>query len=326
MSEGKQRCNSQILGEKAVKILKDLFPTEWVTREFTPDYGLDLAVELFEPYKNGYLSTGEHIYFQVKGTEHIKLGTKKIYDRKNIEKIAYSQKVNPSKIDVVKFPIDTSLLRTVEKMGSAVPVLLIVVDVKQTIAYYVCLNDYIEKVIIPEKPNYYKQDKIVINIPTENSIQNSTDVMPIEWYAKRAKLFALFSKANYQKIELAYIDDKNLVENIFHFAKIIRRFDVWKAEKYFKALQAVREDLDYFLANKTLPAVEQTIHKHKVNSDDVDSPIWTTNYSFNEISYSDAALSKELRHLWDRICNCGRIFEDIAKEWFLPTYIGQITR
>ena len=69
---GKKRSTSQIKGEVAVNILRGLFPQEWVIREYTPDYGIDLSIELFEKYEDNYITTGEHIYFQVKGTEGCK--------------------------------------------------------------------------------------------------------------------------------------------------------------------------------------------------------------------------------------------------------------
>lgn len=81
MSQGKQRSKAQIIGDKAVRILKNLFSAEWVVREYTPDYGIDLATELFEEYKNNYITTGEHVYFQVKGTEKPNKGKLKIYER-----------------------------------------------------------------------------------------------------------------------------------------------------------------------------------------------------------------------------------------------------
>jgi hypothetical protein len=33
--------------QESVGILKGLLPKEWVVREYRPDYGIDLAVELF---------------------------------------------------------------------------------------------------------------------------------------------------------------------------------------------------------------------------------------------------------------------------------------
>lgn len=326
MSQGKQRSKSQIIGDRAVGILKNLFPTEWVIREYSPDYGIDLAVELFEEYNNYYMTTGEHVYFQVKGTEKLDKGKLKIYERMNVEK-SYIEKDFYKEIDVVKFHIDTALLGTVEKMGSAVPVLLTIVDITNNTVYFVCLNDYIEKIIIPTNPDYILQDKLLINIPISNAIKCSEDCVPIRWYAKRAKLFALFSKVNYQNHELEYFSDETLITDILHFAKIIRRFDAWSASKYFFPLKDVQNELDYFLKNGTTPMAGQAIKKFKEWGEDVDEECWETNHCFHkEFSLVESQNAMQLRTLWARICNCGFILEDLAKEWFLPTFAGLITQ
>ena len=156
MSQGKQRSKLQITGDRAVGILKNLFPTEWIIREYSPDYGIDLAIELFEKFDDNYITTGEHVYFQVKGTEKLDKGKLEIYERINVEK-AYIEKDFYKEIEVVKFSVDTALLGTVERMGSAVPVLFMVVD----ILYFVGLNDYIEKIIIADNPNYTLQNKLL---------------------------------------------------------------------------------------------------------------------------------------------------------------------
>lgn len=155
-------------------------------------------------------------------------------------------------------------------MGSAVPVLLVIVDIINKNAYYVCLNDYIEKVIIPINPNYTRQESLVINIPESNIIKSTKDILPIKWYAKRAKLFALFSKANYQRSELNYMRDENLTTDILHFANIIRRFDAWGASKYFYALKDVQVELDYLLENKTTQEAEKIINYFRKKGEDVE--------------------------------------------------------
>lgn len=323
MSQGKQRSKSQIIGDKAVEILRTLFPDEWVVREYSPDYGIDLSVELFEEYNDNYITTGEHIYFQVKGTENINKSKFKVYERMNVEK-SYTQNDTYKEIDVVKFNIDTALLATVEKMGSAVPVLLTVVDIIEGIAYFVCLNDYIEKIIVPYNPNYTQHDTVFINIPIANSIKSIDDIESICWYAKRAKLFALFSKANYQKHEIEYISDETLAADILHYAKIIRRLDAWSASKYFYLLKDIKDDLDYFLNKGTTPRAEKIIEELKKSGENVEEKCWVTNNSLKELSLAECQNAIELRVLWNKICNCGFCLEDFAKEWYLPTYTGQM--
>lgn len=266
MLQEKKRNNAQIIGEKGVNVLRKLFPSEWVIREYTPDYGIDIAVEI------------------------------KVYERKNVEKELKQEKLY-KEIDVVKFSIETSLLATVERMSSSVPVLLIVVDILKEQAYYVCLNDYIEKIIVSSK----------------------------EWYAKRAKLFALFNKANYQKEELKYFSDETLGEDIIHFAKIIRRFDAWSASKYFYALKIVENELDSLLEKGSTKWEENSLENLVQTGVNIDEPCWNLNQSDTEMSLRDIEKIVGIRQLWDNLCNCGCILEDIGKEWFLPTYIGLIT-
>ena len=288
---GKQRSKAQVLGDEGVRVFEGLLPKSWVKRTFEKDYGLDLSVEIFEEYKDGYITTGEHIYFQVKGTENLKVDDYEIKGYWNVDRNNDKFK-SDIKVKVVKYPIDTALLSTVERMGSAVPVLLVVVDLDKEVGYYVCLNDYIEKVIIPDNPYYYTKKTLGINIPIENVIRSVDDVQKIEWYAKRAKLYAFFNKINYQKNTMKFIEDDELLAQVKYFARIISRFDAWSASEYFPRLKSIKKEIDDLLQEK--------------NANKID-----TEY---------------LRRLWDEICSFSCIYEDTAKEWFLPTYSEVTTR
>lgn len=200
-----------------------------------------------------------------------------------------------------------------------------VVDTINEVAYYICLNDYIEKVILPVNANYVEQDEITINIPIKNIIMSKLDIIPIKWYAKRAKLFAFFSKVNYQNSELRYMCDENLKNDIVHFAKIIRRFDAWSAAEYFYALNSVKEELDYFIKNGITKRAEMVLDSLKESGKDIDEECWETNFSCKDMSLKEVQNAMELRSLWNKMCNCGFILEDLAKEWMLPTYMGLVT-
>ena len=72
MSRSKRKPEAHIIGEEAVRIIRDLLPAHWTVREYHPDYGIDLDVELFDESgkdKNGnsfYDTFGEHVFLQVK--------------------------------------------------------------------------------------------------------------------------------------------------------------------------------------------------------------------------------------------------------------------
>ena len=77
---GKRRSKNHIIGESGVDILRSLLPKEWVMREYTADYGIDLDIELFEEcHDDIYTTKGEHVLFQVKTTNHIEVKDLKVY-------------------------------------------------------------------------------------------------------------------------------------------------------------------------------------------------------------------------------------------------------
>ena len=78
-----------------------------------------------------------------------------------------SQRIDRSSwdISVANFQIDVSDVLTVELLGPAVPVLLILVDVQSERAFFVCLNDYLEKVILPEDPEFNQEARSSFRFP-----------------------------------------------------------------------------------------------------------------------------------------------------------------
>lgn len=322
MIAGKKRPIAHIRGEQGVNILKSYFPVPWVVREYMPDYGIDLSVELFKECGDGFITSGEHIFFQVKGSQTLRKGALKIKPRVNVEKEYRSADGEATEIEVVKFVVDTDLLSTVEKMGSSVPVILSVIDETSKDAYFVCLNDYIEKIIIPENVDYGAQASKTIYIPVKNKINGEGGIETIEWYAKRPKLYALFNKINYQKRELQYCDQYNIVRQITHFLKILLRSDAWSAADYFGAMLVVKERIDYYMEHGITQEAEAAINNHIANGRDIDEKIWEATYCSGLVSLREAEQVQALQNLWDKLCLMGDVFEDITKEAFLPTSLG----
>ena len=91
MSRSKRKPEAHIIGEEAVRIIEALLPAHWTIREYHPDYGIDLAVEVFErsgTETNGhpaYDTLGEHLFLQVKGCRSIEPIQFKVTDRINVE-------------------------------------------------------------------------------------------------------------------------------------------------------------------------------------------------------------------------------------------------
>lgn len=317
---GKKRPIAHIRGESGVNILKKKIPPEWVAREYVPDYGIDLSIEIFEPYEENYITKGEHIFFQVKTTEHIEKKILKIKSRDNIEKTFNNVYRNSEEfeIEVIKYSIDTDLLATVEKMGSAIPVILAVVDASTENIYFVCLNDYIEKVIVPQDINYTEKQTKTINIPTKN-ILDKDGIKIIEWYAKRPKLYALFNKINYQRRELEYCYGNDIEERIEHFIKIIKRSDAWSACEYFSIMADIKEDIEYYMQCGKTKEEENSIRCFIENKIDVDEAVWENSHFAGLASLRECHHISSLVGLWNKLLNLGDLFEDVIKEEFLPT-------
>ena len=319
---GKKRPLAHIKGETGVQVLKKHLPAEWVPREYVPDYGIDLSVELFSPAEGGFVTKGEHVFLQVKATDSIEKVPYKIYPRMNVEKEYRDMSGEPIEIEVIKFVLDTDLLYTVETMGSSVPVLLAVVDLSTENIYFVCLNDYIEKVLIPEDADYTNKDHKTIYIPAVNLLNSEFGTKVVEWYGKRGKLYALFNKIHYQAHELQYCADYEITARVDHFLKILMKFDAWSAGEYWGILDELRREAEYYLANGITMEAERVIKRMKEDGENVDDEVWEATQCTGLVSFRESQRVQGIHILWDKMANLGCIFEDLTKECHLPTYIA----
>ena len=228
MVDGKIRNQNHITDTRALRFLHATFPPEWVPREMTPDYGIDIDLELFG-YENGKCITlGEHVFLQVKGTDHARYDTIQLIG-------ANDDNESNVAIDVLKFQIEVPLLNLVERMGSGIPVLLTVVDLQKEQAYYVCLNDYIRYVLPLQNPDYKSQASVIIYIPVENTISEWAFL----WYGKRTKLYALFQEIHAVDDCCRYKAGEDLIYTVRLLLQRIREHDAWKARDSWGYLEAL---------------------------------------------------------------------------------------
>lgn len=244
MAEGKIRDNNHIIEAKSLLFLQSLFPIEWVQRKMEPDYGIDIDLELFDHEEAVCVTLGEHIFLQVKGTESPECGTitpvgEQLYTKKELEKM---------QIPVVKFVIDVPLLKLVERMGSTMPVLLTVVDIKAEIAYYVCLNDYVRYVLPYRERDYRDQDSVTLYIPKENVLNPNVAL----WYGKRAKLYGLFQELLTLADDVHLYNPSHKVSAIEQRLRMISSSDAWSACKQWPALGMIQKQIEEMLNNNML--------------------------------------------------------------------------
>ncbi|WP_425447907.1 DUF4365 domain-containing protein [Dethiothermospora halolimnae] len=269
----KRKSKSHIIEEESLQIINNILPKYWTKRKYMPDYGIDLEIEIFEKTeidgKEYYDTFGEHIFVQVKGTESIDIGKYKVYKRSNVEKYKIGKKEVYKEIDVVKYPIETTELYTVERMSNSVPVLLFIVDIINNNIYYICLNDYIDKVLIPGDPNFYDKNKKTIYIPLENKIKiNEQDFFALKFYAKRPKLYSFFNKVNYQNEEVNYLSEDELIQIYPHFLEILMRYDIWSIRGIWPMLNLYYKYLNN-LKNTGNPKMFTSVSSKKKEDQDI---------------------------------------------------------
>ncbi len=319
MTRKKQRVLQHLMEDESYEIIKSQIPRHWVIREFNrPDYGIDLVIELFEKIDDNFAETlGEFIYVQVKSVKELEIKQDTIYEVGNVAKGVWTEnRKSHTTLEVIKYPFDTNSIYTIQSLGGSVSVLLFVVDIRTKEVYFICINDYIDKIILPQKSNYTDQGSLTITLPTLNKLTNIEIAnKALKFYGKRAKLLAAFSKFSFQKNEIKHIfgykdypiwtfrdeiekgktyEPNEIKIQILYFISQIDRLDIWQHSEWHVLPQA-KEDLE---------SVRKLLEVEEVD--------W--------INVKDRVII-----LWHQLTNLGTMYEDICREWFLPKMISLMT-
>jgi hypothetical protein len=179
-------------------------------------------------------------------------------------------------------------------MGVAIPVLLVIADLSAERCYFVCMNDYIDKILIPRHDNYTAKNSRTIHVPTLNDIGNEVGLTALRWYAKRAKLYAAFQRFIFQAAELNYaFNSTDFLSMAHYFAIRITGYDFWDDTEMWKLISHYGEEVRRFVeAGRT------------------------------DLSKTDPATIVEL---WRCLTVLPRNYEDVCREWFLPTPLGYLS-
>lgn len=343
----KRRIHQQVMDDQSNAIVRRILPKEWVIRDYKPDYGIDIAVEVFDHNDNDTSiseTMGEWFFVQVKSTAKSTVRERKVYPRSNVEKSSYIENGKNSddflKIKVIPYRIDTSLLLTIQSLGAAVPVFLFLVTLDTENLYFICLNDVIDKCIIPEDKNFRRKGTKTIYIPLKNVISNDRrSHVPLKFIAKRPKLYSAFSKFTYQEHELGHLSDElplalsgfysnqSSVKLVMHFLETIKRFDFWDTTDMWPPISTVYQEV---------LKIEKILHYYVQSSDTLDEDFLI---QFPEllalsrtIPVSDMGheligqfISDRIQLTWKHLKVLNNLYEEICREWFLPTYLGEIT-
>lgn len=313
-----------LMEEESVKLLKEALPPNWVVREYRPDYGLDFAVEIFQevPDQIGTFETlGEHFFVQLKSVKAFKSQTIAVPARMNVAKHPLSQppKKTDSKIfqtEVISFPLETTLLNTVQAMGASVVVHLFIVALDVRRVFYVCLSDYIDKVIVPHGDHLLSQDTVTVYIPVANELSRSDmheqALGYVRFFAKRAKFYSAFNLFAYQRHELAYCGDASERRQMAsHFIKLLRHLDIWNDSGW-----PIVDDYRRWLLH--LESVLPTLPDQA----------WFTNHPWIHIlrdAFShgiplELLMDQNIFQFWEGLNVLGRNYEEVCREFALPTW------
>lgn len=338
MAHRKRRVYQHIMADESIKLIRSYLPSEWVIREYNPDYGIDIVVEVFEYVDEERLiceAVGDMFFVQVKAVKKADISLVKVYSRKNVEKYSLLElKDDWNEIEVVKFSLDTDELLTIQSMGAGVPVFLFLVCLQTNRIFYVCLNDLIDKVIIPTDKDVYSKKEKTIYIPIKNEImRDGKSVHSLRFLAKRMKMYAAFIRFIYQKnciddfVEVLaddrgideYIEIRNYLNQTLHFIDVLKRLDIWSAS----SLWGVIGDMYFQLVKmedrirNVLIDVNRVIDEDKFDDD---------SFLIEGFEWSPPLIINEIKILWDSLVNISDIYEEICREWCLPTYLAEELR
>lgn len=307
----KQRSLSQVKEDISVRILREKIPQAWVVHSYGADYGIDCVVELFDfidADKKVAETLGENFFVQLKSSDCIEYAVRKAYGRGNVAKGNLTEDRDDFvEIQVAKFQLDMSDILTIQSMGIAIPVLLILVDTNSKRAFFICLNDYIDKILIPEDPNYASKGSKTIYIPTANEILDEEDALiALRAYGKRSKMYGAFSLFNYQLKEIWRMQGVNVaiphfvpleeaVDMIKTFVDIALRQDIWSGHEFWKPMECSHNEL-LELKEKLSQKVQPEDHQQF-------------------LTYCSDCI-------WHRLTNLSNMYEELVREWFMPTYLA----
>jgi len=282
-------------------LLRSLLPREWAIHEYTPDYGVDGTVEIFQ-YVEGdpeqAETLGETFFFQLKSVKRCSISTVELHPRYNVEKGPYRRTKGESvRAEVINFQLETDELVTIESMGSGLAVLLLLACLDSGRMYFVSLTDTIDKILTPESPNWRDKRSKRIRVPVLNELVPTTPLINLlRFYAARPKLMGLFSKVHFQWAELAHgrleLPPEQWHAMATHFATALLRLDIWTQPACEYLLTIYRVSLE-----NLVDVLSQT------SPEDVNIPV--------------------IIDFWFRLDAISRTFEDVWREWGLPTVLGQ---
>ena len=172
-----------------------------------------------------------------------------------------------------------------------------------------------------------------MHLPEFNRIDLSeASLIPLRFIARRAKLYAAFNRFRYQRHEISYAIDRyecmadqgsadpDLLRLANHFLEAVLAYDFWRTTYAWPALE-----LTHMSVKGTANRISRLIGGENLESLYGDYIKNSRVPEHSHESYLDFLLVSEVRSTFDSLANLGNMFEEICREWFLPTYLGTLS-
>lgn len=292
--------------DEALIALKAALPPEWVVRDYRPDHGLDLTIDVFFASRPSPLeSLGERLFVQLRAVDRGTYGRLTVYprpvqSRRWADELVEVDADEGVDLETLRAPVETADLERVRQMGSGAVVLLVVVDLARRVPYLVCLNDYIDKILQVQHPRWRHARQQTIHLPTRNALgDHGPALAALRSYARRAKVYAALQSFAHQHEEieatLAGLDGAPAQRMLRSLLADARGLDIWRGDewallqRYWQMIEAAEAALD---AGPPLTPRAEAL----------------------------------CRDLWRGLAGLGRHYEEVVREWFLPTHLAQHLR
>ncbi len=89
-------------------------------------------------------------------------------------------------------------------------------------------------------------------------------------------------------------------------------------------MKNVKDEIDYYLKNGITKFAEDAIKSRIKLGMNVDEEIWELEDSSCLVSLRKSVSLQGIRNIWGQLENLADLFEDVIREYFLPTYMNTI--
>lgn len=310
LNKGKKRPESHIIGDVGMNILRKKLPKEWVIRELNKDYGIDLDIEIFD--EKG-ICKSEHLFAQVKSHKSLEQHKYRIKSEK--------PKSKTIEINTIKQKIDIDLISNIVKMGTAMPFLLFVVDLEKEEVYFVCMNDYIDNILLPK--GIKEKKYVTIYIPMLNKLDNNLSNL-IKFYATRTKLYNFFLIVLQQYNEMINMQYPNGFSYIEECLKRLKWFDIGEL-LVIEGYENVEKEFIFYTGKKISEIKQKDCEKFIKNKNRKNNIKNVQNINFDSTATeSDIIKTKALISLWRLIVDYSNAYETWIRKYYLPNEASYI--